>query len=119
MLAAGAFFVSIGQDKIFARVSMQVRAAGSYLRYWKHRVGLALASSTVAAVEVSSAAQSVPVLLYHGINNGSDGTSLSEDRFAEHALALRAAGYSPVGIDEFEGFITGRRMVRDKGSPHL
>jgi len=114
MLAGSGILASIGPDTILGRVSIQVRAANSYLTYWKHRVRLSLAGSNAAAVEQSSAAQSVPVLLYHGINNGSDGTSLSEDRFSEHALALRTAGYSPIGIDDFTGFITGKRALRDK-----
>src|SRR6516162_9722007 len=89
------------------------RTAQSALKYWRYRAWIALGDQP-AATGCTSQAESVPVLLYHGINDSPDGASMPEYRFAEQMLTLRRAGYSPVRFDEFEASIKGRRTVCDK-----
>ncbi|NUQ57301.1 MAG: polysaccharide deacetylase family protein [Candidatus Paceibacter sp.] len=60
-------------------------------------------------------ANSVPVLVYHGIiDENPDRFSLTKDRFREHLFALKKAGYETVTMEDFYAFIKGEKELPEK-----
>ncbi len=57
--------------------------------------------------------QSLPVLMYHFINNKRDHMSVPPDVFADHCAVLARAGWRGVSLAEAEAYFTkGRRLPR-------
>ncbi len=59
-------------------------------------------------------ANSVPVLLYHGIVEKADGANVTYENFRNQMLALKRAGYQTISIDEFYKFIKNEEKIPDK-----
>ena len=115
----------------------QIAALQREVRYWGYKVelsnngssGLASAGAFVwdtlgrqvdvnysNAVEVSNneLAESVPVLVYHGIVPKTDRFSLPEKDFKEHMFALKRAGFQTVTLDDFQLFLEGKKSLPRK-----
>ncbi|MDR0339326.1 MAG: polysaccharide deacetylase family protein [Desulfovibrio sp.] len=56
-------------------------------------------------------AKSLPVAMYHYINELPGGITVSPERFEEHCRALAAKGWRGVGLDEAEGFLIHGRPL--------
>lgn len=61
--------------------------------------------------ETSEHALSVPVLLYHGILQNSDGENIDIKTFKEHMISLKKAGYQTISIKDFYDFIKGKKRI--------
>ncbi len=59
-------------------------------------------------------AQSVPVLLYHGVINNADGSNILVNDFKDHMLALKKAGWQTISIEDFYKFMNGERNLPNK-----
>lgn len=59
-------------------------------------------------------AQSIPVLLYHGVMAESDGNNIALKQFTDQLLALKAAGYQTVALDDFAQFMRGDKDLPNK-----
>ncbi len=59
-------------------------------------------------------AESVPILLYHGLLDKSDGLNVTLNNFTDQMLALHKAGYHTIDIEEFYDFMKGHRKLPDK-----
>jgi len=72
---------------------------------------------TLAASE-SPSSLSIPVLLYHGIiedpNWQPDDTNISLKDFKEQMLALKAAGYHTISLEDFSSFLHGEKKLPPK-----
>jgi peptidoglycan/xylan/chitin deacetylase (PgdA/CDA1 family) len=52
---------------------------------------------------------SIPVLVYHGINNASESYSVTPRLFAEQMLALKVAGFHAISLAQYAQFVHGDR----------
>ncbi len=59
-------------------------------------------------------ADSVPVLLYHGIVDKPDESNITLDNFKSQMFALKRAGWQTVNIEDFNQFIKGEKDLPDK-----
>lgn len=59
-------------------------------------------------------AESVPVLLYHGVLNKTDGVNVDLKAFKEQMFALKNAGYKTVSLDDFYLFLQGKKKLPEK-----
>jgi|CXWL01.1.fsa_nt_gi peptidoglycan/xylan/chitin deacetylase (PgdA/CDA1 family) len=57
---------------------------------------------------------SVPVLLYHGILNESDGANISLDNFKDQMFSLKRAGWQSLSINDFHEFMNGEKSIPNK-----
>lgn len=65
-------------------------------------------NSTKEASKVSSgSASSIPVLVYHGIVPEQDGSNITEQKFIEHMIALKRAGYTTITTKQMYDFMRG------------
>lgn len=66
----------------------------------------------------SGNAQSVPVLLYHGViddpNWQPDGVNVSIDDFKKQMFALKQAGFKTISLSDFQAFINGQKKLPEK-----
>lgn len=68
-----------------------------------------------SSLEGGAIASSVPVLVYHGIVDGSsDKFSLTEDRFKEHLFSLKKEGWNTISVEDFRQFVAGEKELPDK-----
>ncbi len=73
----------------------------------------------VAALSVShnngsETAQTIPLLVYHGVTpDGSDGT-ITIDRFKQHLFALKEAGFETVSLADLDAFLKGEKTLPAK-----
>ncbi len=76
---------------------------------------LAMAGDSVPVqTPVNGYADSVPVLLYHGIVSRPNGTDVTVETFKEQMFALKQAGYQTITMNDFENFVNGRKKVPAK-----
>ena len=59
-------------------------------------------------------ANSIPVLLYHGIINEPDGANVLLGNFKNQMFALKKAGWQTIGIEDFYAFMKGEKNLPDK-----
>ena len=59
-------------------------------------------------------AESIPVLLYHGIIDKPDGVNVLLDDFKDQMFALKKAGWQTVSIEDFYAFMKGEKELPDK-----
>ena len=60
-------------------------------------------------------AMSIPVLLYHGIKeNPVTKGDVSIEKFQQHMIALKKAGYQTIKLDDFYDFVRGKKKLPDK-----
>lgn len=76
--------------------------------------GLFKQPTNVEAATSSVYAESVPVLLYHGILDKTDGVNVSLSDFEDQMFALKSAGYQTVSIDDFYAFMQGAKQLPKK-----
>jgi peptidoglycan/xylan/chitin deacetylase (PgdA/CDA1 family) len=69
---------------------------------------------TVIPDNGTGVATSLPVLVYHGIVSDPDRFSLSPDKFQEHMVALKTAGYKTVTVEDVRDFIINKKTIPDK-----
>ncbi len=83
------------------------------------RAGQALLAS-VGLIKASGnespniSANSIPVLLYHGIVDKPDGVNVLLSDFRDQMFALKKAGWNAIGLDDFYSFIRGEKTVPAK-----
>lgn len=63
---------------------------------------------------LEDAAESIPVLLYHGVLRSTDGSNVDLDTFIDQMTALKNAGYQTVSIDDFYSFLRGEKKLPKK-----
>ncbi len=68
--------------------------------------------STISVV--NKKAQSVPVLVYHGIVPTSDRFNITPEGFKDQMFSLKKAGYATVTIQDFYDFMLGKKDLPDK-----
>lgn len=66
-------------------------------------------AATAASSLANDTAGSVPVLLYHGILNTTDGSNVTLDTFMDQMSTLKNAGYQTVSLDDFYAFLRGEK----------
>lgn len=72
-------------------------------------------SSTAAYVfKNNTHAQSIPVLVYHGIIKESDGENTVFEDFRDHIFSLKKTGWQTVGIQDFYAFMNGEKKLPEK-----
>jgi peptidoglycan/xylan/chitin deacetylase (PgdA/CDA1 family) len=59
-------------------------------------------------------AQSISVLVYHGVMAETDGNNIALKTFTDQLLALKAAGYQTVALDAFARFMHGDQELPDR-----
>src|SRR3989344_4907803 len=59
-------------------------------------------------------AESVPVLLYHGVVSKSDGSNIMLDDFKNQMFALKKEGYQTITLEDFYLFIKGQKILPEK-----
>ncbi len=59
-------------------------------------------------------AQSIPVLLYHGIVKESDGSNILLEDFKNQMFVLKKAGWQTINIEDFDQFMKGEKDLPDK-----
>lgn len=59
-------------------------------------------------------AESIPVLLYHGVTEKPDGENVTIDQFRAHLITLKKAGYTTVTLDQFQKFNKGEIELPQK-----
>jgi hypothetical protein len=72
-------------------------------------------ASSQALAPTATTAQSIPVLLYHGIlpaSTGADVTSI--DTFKQQMFALKSAGWQTVSIEDFVAAMKGEKTLPPK-----
>src|SRR5581483_2204916 len=69
---------------------------------------------TITNVSLPAHAQSVPVLLYHGIISKPDGANILINDFKNEMFALKKAGWQTVSIEDFYAFLQGKKELPPK-----
>ena len=64
--------------------------------------------------EINKSGKSVPVLLYHGIIEKSDGANVLLENFKNQMFALKKAGWQTISIEDFYAFMQGKKELPDK-----
>lgn len=64
--------------------------------------------------DVSGQADSVPVLIYHGLIKEPDQTNTLVQDFRDQMFALKAAGYQTVSMEDYEQFMQGKKKLPAK-----
>jgi hypothetical protein len=88
--------------------------------YFDQAEFIAFKSPNLSAGEVTepanhfSSAASIPVLLYHGINESHDRFTLPLADFKDQLFTLKKAGYQTISLTDFLQFINGQRRLPDK-----
>lgn len=59
-------------------------------------------------------ANSIPVLLYHGILDKTDGDNITLNEFSDQMFKLKKAGYETVTLDELTSFMRGEKQLSEK-----
>lgn len=59
-------------------------------------------------------AQSIPVLLYHGIIDKPDGANILLENFKNQMFTLKKAGWQTVSIEDFNAFVKGWKELPDR-----
>lgn len=85
---------------------MYFRSIGYQMEY-----GGIVASTTP---EGGGNAQSVPVLLYHGISDQSDGTNIALKDFVDQMVTLKKAGWQTISYSDFTAFMKGEKTLPAK-----
>lgn len=74
--------------------------------------------SDLRAIPSGNGAQSVPVLVYHGVIEASawtpDDVNIREDDFRRQMILLKSLGYETVSLDDFLAFIRGEKTLPEK-----
>ncbi len=101
----------LGVRSIFSKAKI----AEVFIRWNMSRGNFQEAAASVTR-EGNGPAQSVPILLYHGILPEWDGTltNISRERFREHMFALKAAGYETISLDDLRQFLKGQKELPPK-----
>lgn len=127
--------VTVGVIVVFGALSiqgnpaMQTKALIAYLKQpfytmafaASHGISMASALTGFTNAEPSIRnqdvnAESIPVLIYHGVLSKSDGSpiNITEARFKDHMFALKRAGYETITLDELYRFAKGELVVPQK-----
>lgn len=86
-----------------------------YLLAYYYSIKDRITNSTEAnSIRTDSNAKSVPILLYHGILNKSDGSNVSLKMFNEQMKALKKEGYQTITLSDYIGFIQKQKTLPDK-----
>ncbi|MEK7649369.1 MAG: polysaccharide deacetylase family protein [Patescibacteria group bacterium] len=80
---------------------------GSLARIFSNR-------STVENVVVTGTAESVPVLLYHGLVDIPDGENITKTNFEAQMFALKQAGWKTISVEDFNSFVKGEKTLPNK-----
>ncbi|MBI2098167.1 MAG: polysaccharide deacetylase family protein [Candidatus Wildermuthbacteria bacterium] len=64
--------------------------------------------------EKGEKAQTIPVLVYHGITSEPDGSNVTGGRFRSHMAVLKKAGWETVSLEEFRAFMKGEQDLPEK-----
>ena len=59
-------------------------------------------------------AETIPVLLYHGIIDKPDGTNVLLENFKDQMFALKKTGWQTVSIEDFYAFMQGKKELSEK-----
>lgn len=76
--------------------------------------GILNGDSSINKASADEVAQSVPVLLYHGILEKTDGSNVDIDTFRDQMIALKEGGYSTVSLEDFYAFLMGTKKLPAK-----
>lgn len=73
-------------------------------------------NTSVYSQQGNKKAASIPVLVYHGVLNKSDGSKLNitKEKFKEQMFALKKAGYATIDTDELYRFLRGEIELPEK-----
>lgn len=90
-----------------------------YVRYKVSFVDQMTGSAVAHLFQITPAdrqekAQSVPVLLYHGVVDEPDGSNVTKAAFQDQMFALKKAGYTSITIEELYNFLHGHAPLPDK-----
>ena len=66
------------------------------------------------ATVISLEADSIPVLLYHGIIDEPDGANVLLENFKDQMFALKKTGWQTITLDDFYVFMKGEKELPDK-----
>ncbi len=96
-----------------ASVFYEIERSG---KFFANKVGeIFTKASGKTDVEIESKyAESVPVLLYHGIVDEHDNSNTLLSDFRDQIFTLKEAGWNSVRLEEFIAFIKGQKKIPDK-----
>ena len=80
----------------------------AYLPSWKYEL------TNHPKVSVQGQAQSVPVLIYHGLISKPDQANYLTQDFRKQMFALKAAGWQTVSMDDYVAFMQGKKHLPAK-----
>lgn len=90
--------------------SSLLRRIGLNVRYWQY----AARHNVTDAPIITEKATSIPILVYHGIVENPDRFSLTKERFVEHMVQLKKAGYQTISPEDFIAFINKKKTLPAK-----
>ncbi len=67
-----------------------------------------------APVKMDEKAQSLPILIYHGVVDKADGANIVIEDFNKQMLGLKEAGYQAVSLDDAIDFLKGKKELPAK-----
>lgn len=86
------------------------------MNFWKYKRALAVGDNILS--ENSKYAQSVPVLMYHGIITNpdwkGDDTNISLEGFRDQMFALKKEGYQSITLADFNDFMKNGKKIPEK-----
>ncbi len=112
-------FVSSSQYFVYAFKPYYIKTYYALAGYYAQNITAFFRHpGAVAALSESATANSIPVLLYHGIieKNGVrlDGVNTTIDRFIDQMFALKAAGYHTISINDLYSYVRGAHPLPPK-----
>ncbi len=83
-------------------------------RYVQYEYGFNKKNIFITSNFTSSIADSVPVLLYHGIVEESDGKNVLRRNFEDQLFTLKKAGWETISLEYFLDFLHGKKKLPSK-----
>ncbi|MDA1334692.1 MAG: polysaccharide deacetylase family protein [bacterium] len=71
-------------------------------------------NSEVVSASASGFAESIPVLLYHGILDEPDGKNVTRDMFESQMFRLKKEGWKTINLEDFTAFMRGDQKLPKK-----
>lgn len=97
-------------------LAYKITLAGNTLKEFSlaSMIGVFGNEKSLTAQQENRLAQSIPVLLYHGLINEDDGFNTLKINFDEQMFVLKKAGWQTISIDDFGKFVRGKKRLPEK-----
>lgn len=114
LIAAVLFFYKINKDYIAAFKMYHLR---SYQVSYKIRYNRLIGNSYKVSADSSKQAESIPVIVYHGVvdkPDKNDKYNITPEVFADQMITLKKAGYQTISLEQFAQFNERKIQLPEK-----